>query len=495
MSRTVPLIISFGIAIFFTPFYFLAAPTCENWFIALSLLAVVVLVLGVCFVRDEYDFLRGQWLRASFIFIFGFVVAHFQFYVDVLLGNIPPDFQLIFEDPSVSAKCLALSVIALALFCAGYSVRQKISPIGVRPITRVSSIFPLTIVCAVGVCMWLWSHGLDYIRGGYAMVSSNSEAASYVEMVVIGLLMAVPIIHARNLQAQKQRKTLLDFITSLGLYNVVVGIFCLLVASSGDRGPIFRLALCYFFAWMYSGGFKMSLWKTAAMALIAAAILTTLGVARNISRDYSFSERFFMAAQSEDEDKKVSSFSPYTVELAGTARVLNRGVSYVPEHHNYLCGRFQLAYICSIFPTGSRWVGLLGIMPERTFRYGASSRFLTWIRQGDNPSSGDGTTCVADFYVDGGILLVAIGMFAFGVFMRRVDISINSPQPLSLLMCSFAFAYVASSIYIPRSTVLFELKTAMQLFVFCWLYQRFLGHDISINAPNLNREFAMQNRQ
>ena len=95
-------------------------------------------------------------------------------------------------------------------------------------------------------------------------------------------------------------------------------------------------------------------------------------------------------------------------------------------------------------------------------KYNGSSSFVTWINQGDYPNSGDGTSCITDFYFDFGILGVIFGMFLFGLITRYIEVNLFCNYNISpIFIHVFGIIYLSNAIYIPRSSILFELRTVI----------------------------------
>ena len=80
-----------------------------------------------------------------------------------------------------------------------------------------------------------------------------------------------------------------------------------------------------------------------------------------------------------------------------------------------------------------------------------------------------GTTCIADFYLDGGIIGVLIGMLVMGLFFRKVDsvICLQSCVPVIVLVVSLLFA--SKCFYVPRSTFLTPIKPIVVVLVIYYI--------------------------
>lgn len=448
--------------------------------LTLILILSGALVALYVFSKEEYPWLRGQALKSSVLFLVGYIIVHFQCYIDILLGNVSLDDRFLIVDSNIICRCAWISLIGLSTFIMGYFVSKGrvVSPVSKRCIVPLS---PLILFATFMLPIWVFSVGTAYFfMGGYGRASEIETGAfsTYTTLIFEMSLYAVPLLHARNLRIQGVKLSFARFVSSLGWYNLLLGVFTILIMLSGDRGPLIATGLFYFIAFLFHRSLKISRVKFCLLVFVAAFVLTLLGIARSFGPGVSFGDKVLMALEAE---RSVESVLPQTLELAGSVRCLHYAVDYVPSQHGYMGGRFFMKEICASIPTGSRWLQLVGILPPK-YQYGGSANFITWVNQGDNPSYGDGTTCVADLYLDLGIGGVALGMFILGFWTRRFDVNLWSPYLPSLLFTSFIFVYTVKAIYIPRSSVMLEFKSAVWLFIILFVYEKFVGaKTLSVN--------------
>ena len=431
-----------------------------------------ILVAFYALSKEEYPWLKGQALKCSVLFLIGYIIVHFQCYIDILLKNISPDDSFLMVDSRLICRCAWLSLIGLAAFVMGYFVSKgKLHP-SPKSVSIVQ-LSPLIIFATAMLPIWILSVGFDYFMGGYGRQSEIEVGswATYTALIFEMSLYAVPLLHARNLRIQGGKLSFIRFALTLGWYNLLLCVFAVLVMLSGDRGPLIATGLFYFIAFLVQSGLKLSKLKFGMLVFIAAFVFTLLGVVRSFGPGVSFSDKISIALETE---RRVESVSPQTLELAGSVRCLHYAVDYVPSQHNYLGGRFSLKNLCAVVPTGSRWLHILGLLPQK-YQYAGSASFVTWVHQGDNPTYGDGVTCVADLYIDLGVFGVALGMFVWGFWARRFDINLWSPNFPSLLFTAFIFIYTVKAVYIPRSSMMLEFKSAIWLFIILFVYEKFFG--------------------
>lgn len=450
--------------------YFLIPKQYSPSILLFILIAALALVGVFLLHREEYPWLKGQSIKCSNIFLLGYIIVHFQCYVDVLMGNISADDSFLMVRPDLILKSAFLALLGLSAFSCGYFCTQG-KPMPSFKKQAVVSLIPLLLFTTIMLPVWIFSVGGEYFAGGYGRDVDVGAFSSYASLIFEMSLWAIPLLHARNFRIKGERPSFIRFILSLGWYNALLIVFLMLVMTSGDRGPIISTILFVFVSFLYASGLKVSKTKFVAFVFVAAFSLTLLGFARNFGQGVNFREKIMMAWQAERINESIS---PNTLELAGSVRCTHHAINNVPSSHGFMFGRFQLSNICAVVPTGNRWMMLLGVLPPET-RYMSSAHFVTWLIQGDRPTYGDGVNCVADFYLDLGWGGVAIGMLIFGFWVRRFDVNLYIPSPISLLLLAFVFVFTVKAIYIPRSSILLELKSAVWLFIILYVYERLFG--------------------
>lgn len=440
----------------------------------LVLIAAGGLIALYVFSKEEYSWLKGQTVKCSSLFLFAFTVVSFQIYVDVLLGNVSPDDPFLMLRSSLICKVAFLSLSGLSAFLCGYFWQK--GKIYVSRGGEIVPLGPLIVFTTVLFPVWFFIMGPAYFTGGYGIAGrlagvERNAFASYVALIMELMIYAIPFLHAKNLRSLRIRPSLWCFIRGMGWYNAIVVSYLLLEISSGERDVIIRALLSLGVSYFWASGFKVSRKLFCILLFSAALVLTTLGIARDFNIGGSFSEKISMAIESE---RPIESVFPQGQELAASVRCVHAVVDAVPSKHPHLFGGFQLQHIISPIPTGNRWCQIVGILPAK-WQYGGAANFVTWLRQGDNPSYGDGTAVLVDLYLDFGILGVVSIMFLFGFWVRRFDVNLYSPYMCPTPLLAASFIYTIASVYITRSSILHELKHAVWLFIVIYVYEHAFG--------------------
>lgn len=455
-------------------------------------MAWVLLLVAVCLCvfyvrREKVPALRGNLLKHSSFAILGFVIVHFQYYADYVLGNALEDNLQIWVSQGVVIKSMLLSTIGLICFLIGYLLRAERS-FDVRNgvlMPELSNFYFLKLLAFISLCAYFLTANPQYMAGGYGAYDIGG-AAKYSSLAFNGAVFAILIQVCRNaVAAPDQVKTLFDFIRLCGLSTIAMtAVFLASVALSGDRGPLMTYSMGFLFSHVFVTKRKFNWMAVILGVIVVSSAVSLLGVARSFGDGFGFSEKLKMAYQ-ERLHQNVESVLPVTQELAGSVNVLHHVVDYMPKYHDHLYGLFQLEQLIYSVPFSGKFVGAL--FDDGSGRYMDVTNFITWIVQGDNPLYGSGATVVADFYIAFGALGVAAGMFIFGWLMRVLEWKMYLEKMPSIFWISFSLVYFCNALYISRSSLLEGFKLVIIVMVFVYLNQFVLGRR-SARTRQLNAE-------
>lgn len=443
-----------------------------------SVLVGIMLIVGISTLsflcmKEGNSLLKAQYFSPLYLFLLGYLVVHFQFYFDILLGNLTESESWLFITPSLIPKAAMISTIGLLSFYVGYLSHLDNDEV-VYIEEEEMQIYPLNVLILIS-CFLLFFFlnfaGLNYILGGYggdAQIEVGGIAA-YSELLLQLSFYASMILNVRNAKTLYVEYTFREYVKSYGLFFYIpfVSYNCM-VMLSGDRGPMISLIIGYIVSYTYIAKNRIKLPVLLVVLLVGMSFITILGMTRKFSQEgLSFKEKIELAFRSETVNS-YDSFSPNTAELAGSVRTLHMSINYVPEQHPYLYGLFQLKYVMAIVPFIS---SVTNQVFDSQSKYKGSASFITWIEQGDYPSSGAGSTCVADFYLDFGLIGVIIGFFFFGWFIQNIEYKLYIQQNISLWLHTLCLYSVVVSLYVARSSILFHLRAIVWLYIILFVYQ------------------------
>jgi hypothetical protein len=437
-----------------------------------SFLAVLLFVTAfftfIFFFYDKRYEKNRNWASLTVLFVIGYVVTHFQIPLLYVLGFELEDSFLwfIWADENIANKAVSISALGLLSFYIGnlsistYGQTQK----KVKKEENKSILFILVVVYIAYVAFFLSSG--SYALGAYA-VGDSATYSKYIYFIFNSFLLSAVIIKLYSISLINSNKvTLIKYIGFFGKPLLLILTWHIAFSMYvGDRGPVLVYTLLIFSLYMYRFN-RVSLMRSIVYIMIGSTIFTVVKEIRTKNTDASYFERLYDISRMGDnvtkfEDKDIPGST--LLELAYSNRAINHVVANVPEKYPFTMGYFQLFNISAIVP------GLSGIFwqlfGESEAKYNSSSGFVTYLIQGENPLYGDGTSVVADLYLDFGVYGVVIGMFMFGMFVAKFEFQLYQGQPSSILLWVAALIYFSVSIYIGRSTISIQFQKILFIFV------------------------------
>jgi hypothetical protein len=434
----------------------------------LSLVIAIVAITIVFFVICNHSTAKELGaLRAVVLFLISYIIVHFQFYLDFVF-DISRD-RLLRNSVSSIIKSSLLSLIGLHSFLLAY-INTKNNVVR-KPRYTLSSIHfstgLLKILTSLSLLWLLYCGRGYYFRMTYGSVSLVGSQLAYA-MLIFSLFKNSTFLLCVYEYQSNNNKSIIDFIKSLGLlFNLTLLLHVVATLSSGDRGPAIYSIIGYLVAISVSTSKKIRYSQFAVLLVGGALFISLWGIVRTSKSTENISGQITNAYS---DLKKENSLIPATKEMAGSVRTLHVSVENVPEFFPHTNGIFQLSYIFQSIPFYSRLFPTL----RSSVGFNNSAVFLTWVINGDTEASGVGTTCIADIYIDLGLIGVIILLFLWGIAVKRSELLFSVPlSSLSLFQVSLAYIVVSISVYIPRSAILFSLKDVVWLFIALFLFALF----------------------
>ncbi|MDM1541803.1 O-antigen polymerase [Empedobacter sp. 189-2] len=443
-------------------YYFIADKEMDKEVIAIILTSVGLSTVLFFTKKERYKELKGQYFKHSTLAILGLLIVCFQIYIDYILGNVSADNYFIFVNKAIVVKALVVSAIGYNMFLIGYA-SYKVKFIRNIHKEKVYKTKALEILVFIFLILFLSTINMSYVLGGYGSESIGT-GVSYFNLLLKIFIIALIIQKTRNLVIQnKTNISLKNYLLSLGFLPLFsISIYLLIILLSGDRGPLITISLYILSGFLFVTKIKYKFYILLATIVIASIVMTILGIARSFGSDVSFKEKIELALK-DDEKKKIDSFLPQTSELSVSVNSIHQVVDYFPDKHDFLYGRFQFQQLTASLPFFNMFNAV--IFENNSQKYAGSASFVTWIYQGDRPTSGNGTSVVADFYFDFGLFGVALGMFLYGYSIRYAEVKMYVYKLPSLFASAFFTVYLGSALYIARSSFLFEFRTVVWVVV------------------------------
>lgn len=433
--------------------------------IILLCIALASIIALLCY-KDTHSAIRKVYFRPIHIFLLSYVIVFFQTPIDILLGYNRSYYEIGRMD--LMPECVRIAVLGLLAFFLGYLNRDSLIKVRVTktnmsqaPTDVFKILMSLLLILIVVVIP------RNALMGGYHTSALDDSIYSYLSSWVSVFMCAFFIQHTINMRQKGEGKnySLWKFVKSIGRWqNLNVLLYCLMILNIGDRGPIIVVTLIYYISYISVTGTIPSKKIMVTGFMVGVIVIAFLGYTKRFREaNVGVFDRVIVTMQADPhEEFAKESISPQTAELAGSYRCLSYSVADMKGNGEYAYGRYQLQAIVACIPFAS---GLFNLGRP-------SSNYISHLIQGDFLTYGNGTSIIADFYLDGGLIGVVLLMFIFGYFVKRFEevlfVSMNS----TILIYCIAFYFSIHFISVPRSFLLLNLKYSVWLALFLFLNQK-----------------------
>jgi hypothetical protein len=380
-------------------------------------------------------------------------------YFDYILGNYSDFRNDYFLGGKYTVKASIVSSLGLISFFIGYI--SSINYIGIKHNqTKLNPDASAYMKFFSYFCFSLFivNANSDYFNSGYGNVEL-SPLAVYAQTFLFYFILGVIALKSYGLKVKPMRVGIFFYLRSIGFsFNLFVVLYLFLVLLSGDRGPIIQVVLIYFAGYIFSQHIKVKLVQLLFLIFSASLFITFLGEFRSLASETSYSERVKNLRDSTRYSERNSSFSPNTHELAISVRTVHAAMEYT-EEEGYSYGMVQLNQLIAIFPGAGRVIRTLFELDGKEL---ISADIIT---EHLNAGHGMGTSTVTDLYIDLSIIGVIIGLYTFGVVVRKADVVCFSPIISSFFLWVVILVLISKSIYIGRSSIMILLREIITVYV------------------------------
>lgn len=434
-------------------------------------LLLVAIAFIIYFSNQQGSQLRGWWIRPSNIFLFGLLIVNLQYIIDFTLG-----YKTISNFVSLWSLnyCAAIGSAGIISFIIGNLTSKTIRQQASFAPNNTSGCFFLYLIQAVSFIGWILSVDLISLITGATYGDGTWKWDGGLSTLLEGLIYAstITILVFKIIKSSDDEpKNLRSFIKSFSFsFWLFVTLYLTIRILSGDRGPFIYTTLSIFFSYIIISKRKIAFQYVLAGVVIFAVFLILIGIARTQSATLSVSEKLSIALQSYDKARfsDATVFVP-TEELAYSFRCNETAVNEIKNGAKFHYGKYQLFALLNCIPFMPSFMYNKLKIPITEL---SSDYYLTEAYFGDYSISGQiGTTVVADFFLDFGLLGVIVGMFLVGLFFKQVDnnICISNSSSLSVIAVIITLAFASKAIYIPRATFLGQLKPTVIILVLFYL--------------------------
>lgn len=432
--------------------------------------------------------LKNQLFRIMPLFIIGFVIVHFQIYIDVINGvyfNFGHDYLY---DKSIVCKSSVISSCALIFFLIGYTSKFSISRRRSFELSLLNQkSYPLIIL--ILFIVFLGFTDPRYFMGGYGPAAFGgielSGISYYANFYLCLFFIAYIAVFTYNYKfiLKIQSDNYRDFISKIDKkILIILVIYFILILLSGDRGPIIQLGLTLTGSFILLYKKKISLIKTISFIIAGVFIISYIAYIRELKDTDSYLDKIVEASEIMKTRKRNESISPGTVELAASVRAMHASVSHV-ESDGYSFGTYQAIQIVGIIPGLGLFLSELLNLDLGEMK---SSTLLTQMVLGNDPTHNVGTSVVADIYLDFGLYGTILMFLIFGLFIRNVEMKVFAKTACSVFLWVLFFLILSKSVYIGRSTIIVLFREGLQLYLIVYFFSVLNSSKNIIEYKNQN---------
>ncbi|GIM54973.1 O-antigen polysaccharide polymerase Wzy [Capnocytophaga cynodegmi] len=433
------------------------------------ILAINILSLFLFFFKGESNpSLKKQYLKTSNLFLIGFAIVHFQMYIDLFLGFLSEDNSFLFINKHIAIKSLLISSIALNIYCLGYFSNKERKLKSNNNVFKILDTNILYYFAIASFVLFFVTVDKNYLAGNYGVVEKG-DSAGIIGLLFQSSISALLIIKSRNLILQNRgfgislKTALLYLKKEISLLII----FTLATMISGERNILIFNSLFLFGILSYITKMRLTKIQLFLLLGISTFSITLIGAARRFRDEGTIIQKITLALDNSQEERNYSdSFLNSTRELASSGRTLNIAVDAIDLGvANYTYGLFTFQDIMLIIPSlkGS-FINFFEIPSFLT----SSPHYLTYINLGPYATWGVGSSCVADTYLDFGILGVLFIYFLYGLYTRKLELSIYNNKIVSFFVLTVALLILSSSIYTARATIIYGLNKLFYILFFIY---------------------------
>jgi len=414
--------------------------------ILISYLVLYLMGLGIHFYNRRK---LKNWSRPEFFFLLGFTIVHIQWPIIVALGGnleILTFYNVDFYHMNYGTWLALVGGLAWMYgFNFKYGKRKKLTQINERVKFNYTQ---LLVFCILSFFLFLIFVDTSFYTGGVYTGEGGSHhgtgVSAYFQMLFTITILILSVFVITESRTRKYKNPIFWLLRLNKKYLVLVGLYVLIFLSIGDRGGVLQLliAMSILFGYFVRA---ISLKKIILLFFCGGILFTIIGLGR--STNNMFESGF---------DKLEKSEAPYlvTMQLSNSARVLYSAVENVPDKHGYFHGKLFIGNLLGVIPFAqSIYLKLSGI-PEYEL---SSASYLTYIKYGKNPHTGEGTTIIADIYMNFGSSGVILLMFFLGKIFQVIQYELQLGSNINLII--IAVIVGSAAFYMGRANLLYPLKS------------------------------------
>lgn len=380
-----------------------------------SSLSIFLLFFIIAFFTHVISQRKRNWFRLDIIFLLGFIIVHFQWAIMITISNIYPAY---IKNGIVSSDYINygtwLSVIGIIAWFIGYRlINYKYK----RRINLSLNYKKILVFSIFLFFLFIFNAGKSYLTASaYKGVGGDPTGAGisvYIKLLLsvsTAVLIIASILNYKGNYAKGRFRLFLWFIKSDKFFIIFIIAYISFFLLVGDRTGAINVTFIFLF--LFSIRVRAIYFKELILIImIGALILTFVGEGRSQKTN----ENIFLAGA---KKTKITTIYDLTMELSNSVRTLYSSISNVPRFHDYFYGKLWLTRFLSLVPFAQKIY--LKISKDKKYELD-SEQYITYLRFGVNPRSGEGTSLIADIYLNFGLIGIIFFMFLLGIFFKKLQ--------------------------------------------------------------------------
>lgn len=445
----------------------------------IPLLLTFLLIILYLYSDNKIEQIRKSfWIRPSMLLLLSLVIVNLQIPINIFVGLGDGSYYLESSKYAIcSGEVLFFGCIGIISFIYGYHYRVLSKPHNNFGNICKSPVLIWVLLSLLSFILWVinidlnsFFTGMEY-QGSGAADRVSSPFAIFETLLDCFITISFAVITKNNINRKNVKWSFFLYLKSIPmLLLLVIGFYMGLRTMSGDRGPVIYTGLMLFYSYVITTQKKIKLLVLVSMVIVGAFSLTLLNVVRNFRNpNETFSERLTRGLDEMGDNTEKRTISPFTHELAKSVNCNYIAVYDIDNNiTTYKYGGYNISELLVAVPGMNRVFKTFFDIDLYKFN---SNEYLTISCFGKNYLFGLGTTALADFYLDFGILGMILGMFLIGFIYKRVDYYINNPvSNILLIICLLKFS--SMSIYMPRASLSLILCRIFYILIIYYIFSR-----------------------
>lgn len=429
-------------------------------------ISLTISIYLIVVILHFYSVKISNWLRIDVLIILGFTIVHFQWPIMYGFSDVIPDnYARIWVDDRFINYSTWLSAIGGVSWILGYHIKKYDTRIGISKAIYSSYKYKkLMYITASLFVFFLVFAGKDFLSGGVYKGTGGSAAgdgiSKYIYLFFNSSLIALTTIVILN-QLKYYNGNIVKWILNFNkLFLFLIGSYILIFLAIGDRGgPVTLILMILLLLGNYIRPIRLV--ELIAIVLIGSLLMTLISLGRSESSGINI--------LNEGASKfELNSGYDLTLELANSVRTLNKVVSESHYEFNFGYGQYWIADIFSPIPFAqSQILNITDLEPYEI----SSSEYITYITRGPNSTTGEGTSLIADIYINFGAFGVAVFMLLFGMLIRKLSSELIRGDNIFYIISAIGIGGVA--VYYSRSGLFNPLREIIWALIFFTLFVKY----------------------